>query len=130
MVRFVRVGHGITELREETGMTKQDYRDHFEAFVAEMREVTLAKNEDYSAGTADAMNDYKCAAVEVDVTPVQAWLVLMMKHVRAIQRYAKTGNVSSEAIHGRFVDLANYAMLGDALVKDLEKLKVEREAGR
>lgn len=107
-------------------MTHDEYRQHFERFLQEMRVVTRAKNADYSAGTEDAMHDYHAASAETGVTPVQAWMVLMMKHVRAIQRYAKTGSVSSESIHGRFVDLANYAVLGDALVKDLVARKRRR----
>lgn len=100
-------------------MTHADYKSHVAAFLREMGEVTSAKNADYSAGTDDAMANYYELASASGVTPVQAWMCLMMKHVTAVMRYAKTGSVSSEDIHGRFVDLANYAMLGDALVKDL-----------
>lgn len=98
-------------------MTRAEYEAHFDAFVAEMREVTMAKNDDYSAGTADAMRNYSELASAAGVTPFQAWMCLFMKHVTAIMRYAKDGRVSSESIHGRFVDVANYAALGDALVR-------------
>jgi hypothetical protein len=100
-------------------MTHEEFATHVKEFLIEMRETMAAKNPDYSAGTDDAMNDYHSASSATGVTPLQAWAVLTMKHVHAIQRYVKTGSVSSEAIHGRFVDLANYAVLGDALVKDL-----------
>lgn len=109
-------------------MTHEDYARHVEKFTDEMRAVTLTKNKDYCAGTDDAMHDYHAAAIESAITPMQAWSVFMMKHVRAIQRYVKTGSVSSESIQGRFIDLANYAMLGSALVKDLEKRKIEEES--
>lgn len=104
-------------------MTHDQYSAHVKQFTDEMKEVTLAKNADYCAGTDDSMHDYHAAAVESAITPMQAWSVFMMKHVRAIQRYIKTGSVSSEAIQGRFIDLANYAMLGSALVNDLEAKK-------
>lgn len=100
-------------------MTHEDYAAHVETFIAEMVTTTKAKNADYSAGTDDAMHDYHASAIECDVTPMQAWFMLFMKHVRAVQRYVRTGAVASESIHGRFIDLANYAMLGDALVRDL-----------
>lgn len=100
-------------------MTHEEYATHVGEFTGEMLEVTRAKNADYSAGTDDAMRNYYELSAASGATPVQAWMVLMMKHVTAIMRYAKDGRVSSESIHGRFVDLANYAMLGDALVKDL-----------
>ncbi len=101
-------------------MTHEEYAEHVRQFVAEMTQVTKAKNADYCAGTDEAMNDYYSASERANVTPVQAWAVLFMKHVHAVERFVKTGTVSSEAIHGRFIDLANYAMLGDALVKDME----------
>lgn len=102
-------------------MTMDEYAQHVNGFLAEMRAVTEAKNPDYSAGSNDAMAHYHDAAVEVGVTPLQVWLVLLTKHLQAIRRYARTGTVSSEAIRGRFVDVANYAMLGAALVEDLAR---------
>lgn len=102
-------------------MTHQDYNAHVIEFTERMKSVTWAKNADYSAGTADAMHDYYAAAEECDVTPIKAWFVLFMKHVRAIQKFVRTGRVESEPMTGRFTDVANYAMLGDALVKDMAK---------
>ena len=104
-------------------MTHEDYAQHVKEFTTEMTAVTTAKNPDYSAGTDDAMGNYYECSEAGGITPIQAWSVLMMKHFTAIKRFIKTGRVSSEPIHGRFVDLANYAMLGDALVKDLENKK-------
>jgi hypothetical protein len=94
-----------------------------------MRDVTAAKNADYSAGSDDAMQNYYELSNASGCTPVQAWMCLFMKHVTAVMRYAKTNSVSSEAIHGRFVDMANYAVLGDALVKDLEAKKLVATVG-
>lgn len=102
-------------------MTHDDYRRHCQEFLAEMLQVTRSKNPDYSAGTDDAMNDYKSAAARLGVTPFQAWAVLLTKHIHAVERFVKTGKLSSESIHSRLIDLANYAMLGDALVKDLAR---------
>lgn len=100
-------------------MTKEEYQRHVTEFLTEMRAITEAKNVDYSAGHDDAMANYYELSNASGVTPFQAWMVLMMKHVTAIMRYSKVGSVVSESIHGRMVDLANYAMLGDALIKDL-----------
>ena len=102
-------------------MTHDDYRKHVSEFLAEMKAVTDAKNPDYSAGQDDAMANYYELAAAAGITPVQAWMCLMMKHVTAIMRYSKVGSVTSEPIRGRLIDLANYAMLGAALVKDLEE---------
>lgn len=102
-------------------MTHDDYAKHVREFTDEMRAVTEAKNADYSAGSDDSMNNYYELSAATGVTPVQAWMCLAMKHWTAVMRYAKTGSVSSEVIHGRFIDLANYMMLGAALVKDIEQ---------
>ncbi len=96
--------------------------------MAEMKGVTDAKNPDYSAGTLDAMANYYELASAAGITPMQAWMCLMMKHVTAIMRFVKVGNVTSEPIRGRFIDLANYAMLGAALADDLEARKADRQA--
>jgi len=102
-------------------MTHEEYAAHVKKFTGEMASVTAAKNPDYSAGTDDAMNDYHSTAERAGITPTQAWFVLLCKHVHAVERYVKTGQLSSETIHSRLIDLANYAMLGDALAKDLTK---------
>lgn len=105
-------------------MTHQDYAAHVLAFTEEMRAVTAAKNADYSAGTDDAMDHYHSGAEEAGITPVQVWFVLLTKHYQAIRTFVRTGSVESESIQGRFIDLANYAMLGSALVKDLKPSEV------
>lgn len=100
-------------------MTHDEYARHVDAFLAEMREVTTRKNADYSAGSGDAMYDYRHTAEELGCSPREAWAVLFMKHVHAVLRWVKVGSVESEPIRGRFIDIANYAMLGCALDKDL-----------
>lgn len=109
-------------------MTHPEYAAHVLAFTDEMRAVTAAKNADYSAGTDDAMRNYYELSQASGCTPFQAWMCLFFKHVTAVMRYSKDGKVSSESIHGRMIDIANYAILGDALIKDLaakSDIKVE-----
>lgn len=77
------------------------------------------KNHDYSEREGDALSSFKDLAKQSGLTPLQCWSVLMAKHVLAIQRFILSGELKSESIHGRFVDLANYARLGDLLVQDL-----------
>jgi hypothetical protein len=102
-------------------MKHRAYAQHVQKFVGEMKRVTKAKNADYSAGTDDAMANYYEVGDAAHVSPLQAWMVLVAKHLTAIKRFIKDGRVDSESIHGRFIDLANYGMLGDALVKDLRE---------
>ncbi len=105
-------------------MTHDSYATHVQAFLAEMDAVTKAKNADYSAGTKDAMDHYHSGAEEAGVTPVQVWFIMLMKHYQAIRRYVREGRLDSEPIHGRMIDMANYAMLGDALVNDLTNREI------
>lgn len=103
-------------------MRHEEYHNHVHAFVAEMAEVTSKKNPDYSMNQ-DAMNNFKAIATMLgngSITPRIVWAVLMGKHLTAIMSHMAQGkSLKDETIHGRFIDLANYAMLGDALDKDL-----------
>lgn len=100
-------------------MRFDDYAEHVTDFTSEMTEVTGKKNPDYSVGDDDAMGNFKIIGEDADVEPLTAWAVLFFKHVTAIMSYVRKGKLMDESIHSRFIDLANYCMLGDALVKDL-----------
>ncbi len=102
-------------------MKHEEYARRVLEFTEEMRAVTRAKNADYSAGSDDAMNNYYELAGFSGVTPMQCWMCLIGKHWTAIMKYVKTGCVASESIHGRMVDLANYAILGDSLIDDIKE---------
>lgn len=106
-------------------MTHDEYAEHVKKFTGEMQALTAAKNADYSAGSSDSMYNFKTAGDRAGTSALQAWWVLTTKQLLAIERFVKDGKVSSESIHSRFLDMANYAMLGDALVVDLE---IERQA--
>lgn len=101
-------------------MKHEDYKDHVFAFTNEMNKVTEAKNHDYSVYDNDAMSNFKAIGTILGVSPTVVWSVLWMKHVTAVINHMAQGKtLRDETIHGRFIDLANYAMLGDALIKDL-----------
>ena len=109
-------------------MTHEEYKNHVKKFTDEMLDVTKTKNADYSAGTLDAMYSYHSTADRTGITPIQAWFVLLCKHIHAIERYVKIEQLNSETIHSRLIDLANYAMLGDALVNDLLERKINAKS--
>lgn len=101
-------------------MIHDDYKMHVAKFTNEMVEVTQKKNHDYSVRDDDAMDNFKLVGEMLGISPRLVWSVLWMKHVTAvINHMAKDKTLKDETIHGRFIDLANYAMLGDALDKDL-----------
>jgi hypothetical protein len=101
-------------------MNSQQFEQHKDKFIGEMKALMDTKNPDYSMND-DCMNNYKWIADNTGLTPVQAWGVLMLKHISAIVTYIKKGGLMDEPIHGRLLDLANYALLGDGLIEDMRQ---------
>jgi hypothetical protein len=82
-----------------------------------MFEILDTKGPDYS-NSDDRLANFKRLGSLLGIPPIQVWAVYAMKHMDAIMTYAKSGKVESEEITGRFLDLANYAVLGAALVQE------------
>jgi hypothetical protein len=101
-------------------MTQPELIGVFERQFAECLQEMGAKNPDYSGidVSQDALGNFKEAAVRAGITTAQAWLVFFNKHVMAIERFARTGRLSSETIQGRITDLINYLGFLRALVED------------
>lgn len=102
-------------------MTHSDLAKFAEAFLAEMHSVLVRKNRDYAGSDNDALEGLKSPADRAGILARQAWKVFTEKHWRAIEKWVKTGTLESEGIRGRFLDLANYALLGAALAAECEK---------
>lgn len=100
-------------------MKPEDFNAYVTEFKQKMEDISSKKNLDYSAGSNDPLNDYKSAAARLNLSPIQAWSVLFTKHIHAVERFVKVGSVESEHIEDRLIDIANYAILGAALIKDL-----------
>lgn len=86
--------------------------------MTEADKVIKVKGRDYTKGSIDRLANFKTAADDAGITPLQAWLVFYNKHHAAICSFVKTGGQSeSEPIFGRFVDALNYLRLGWLLAK-------------
>lgn len=96
-----------------------------DSFFADIRKIMDVKNKDYSAGSQDCLFNYYDASQRTGTTPLQAWGVLFMKHIHAIETFIKTGHVSSEPIEERLKDAAAYCSLGFALIKELREKQKE-----
>ena len=105
-------------------MNEKRFQELVKSMVAEEMEEHIRKSGDYADPdrTGDILDDFKAGAKELDITPVKYLLVHMSKHLRAIQRYCRTGNIMSEDINNRIKDARNYMALLKALIED-EKLK-------
>ena len=88
----------------------------FEACRAEME----AKNPDYSGMdvSGDALGSFKQVAERVGMTPLRTWCAYFSKHALAVERFARTGQVSSEKIAGRITDAINYLIFLRALAEE------------
>lgn len=82
--------------------------------------INDTKGEEYVAGNEDALNNFKQVAKMIGVTPLQVCLVFMYKHFCAIASHAKRGEVLSEPIEGRVLDLRLFAALYLALTQEEE----------
>ena len=103
-------------------MNTPELTEFADGFVASMHAILGVKGPSYSGATdptADRLGNFKRCAKAAGVTPMQAWLIYFQKHVDAVSTYVRTG-LQSEPIMGRFLDLANYALLGAALVEEHE----------
>ena len=101
-------------------MNEERFQELVKSMVKEEMDEHVRKSEDYAdpKRTNDILDNFKAGAKELDTTPVKYLLVHMSKHIRAIQRYCRTGNVMSEAINNRIKDARNYFALLRALIED------------
>jgi len=100
-------------------MTQNDFNKFTADFFLDQGELLLNKGQDY-AGDGDRLANFKRLAKGLGLTPLQIWAVYFTKHVDALVQLAKTGSLKSEPPRGRFLDVANYAILGAALFAESE----------
>jgi len=96
-----------------TAVTRMLSNEHFIRSIVACWEIYDAKGEDYTRGLGDAdrADNFKRAAENSGISPVQAWGVYFYKHISAIWRYLRDGKLASEPIEGRIYDVINYAIL-------------------
>ena len=104
-------------------MTKKDFNKFIRKFHKSQEKLLITKGHDYTQGSDDRLLNFKEVAQLTGMTPIQVWGIYWLKHVFAICTYIKFGKVSSEAIEGRFLDEANYNLLGLALIDESSKTR-------
>lgn len=113
-------------------MNRREFAQFRDEHYAQIAAINDTKGKDY-AGEEDALSNFKIAAEQLGVTPVQVWAVYAHKHWSAIMSYAKEGDVASEPIVGRVHDLIVYGFLllgliNDALIETEAETEAEAEA--
>lgn len=97
-------------------MTKEEFESFYRVFAAAAKEVLFGKMEDY-ADAGDQLRNFKDCGSLLGVSPLMIHAVYFYKHVAAVLAYARTGVEGMEAIKDRYLDVANYAVLGAALAE-------------
>ena len=97
----------------------------FDSLVAYLNDhanrIVAAKRPDYTQESDDVLQNFKDAAAQAGITPLQVWLVHFHKQYSAVARFAKNPSCSpSEPIINRFADLRNYLQLGFALYTETQ----------
>lgn len=98
-------------------MNQADFQKHVNLMMDKMLELLSCKGDDYAMGE-DRLSNFKEIARMCGVTPIQVWAVYCGKHFSALMNYASKGRLESEPVEMRFVDLANYAVLGAAIARE------------
>jgi len=112
-------------------MTIKDFDTGTTGFIEMCSEIANRKRPDYTQMSADVLANFKDAARDAGITPLQAWLVHFQKQYSAVARFIKTygkegAPAPSESVLSRFADLYNYILLGYALYRESEHERMEK----
>ena len=106
-------------------MTYKEFTEYRDKFVAEALEISDSKSIEYTISNTDKHYNFKHVADRLGITPQQAMMVYVLKHVDAICNDAKTDKqVSDETVRSRCQDIMNYAILYASLHEEHTKGKI------
>ena len=86
------------------------------------KKVLMVKNKEYSSGE-DRLHNFKVIARKLNITPEQACLVLMQKHVVSVEDIAGGKEATPEMMDEKFGDIINYYILLRALIEERQEEK-------
>lgn len=98
-------------------MTREEFLSVMDEAYQSIREINATKGRDY-AGEADALDNFKRHAASLDLRPEQIWAVYASKHWDAVMTFCRRGQVESEPIEGRLLDVILYSFLLLALNRE------------
>lgn len=103
-------------------MTVDQQMKHVKTFLGDCWKVLGDKSLDYAPEDIVLLDVVRSAAYS-GIRPAAAMYLHLEKHVTAVRRYCATGKVTSEPIHGRFVDLINHASLIHFFIENEEVIR-------
>lgn len=101
-------------------MTRDEFQERIKKQFQTILELNNTKGHDY-AGQEDALANFKRHAETLGIPPEKVWGVYASKHWDAVLTYIREGEVKSEPVNGRIMDLILYLFLLDALIEDEQK---------
>lgn len=105
-------------------MTQSEFNDVAASLTDLAMSIVANKRKEYTEGNQDVLHNFKQAAAEAGVDPLQVWYIYFRKHLASIAYHIQNPNgTKAEPLEGRFADLMNYLPLGLALF-------IEREANQ
>ena len=100
-------------------MKSKEFNEHRQSFFEQAMTLSDAKSVEYTISNEDRLYNFKHVAARTGITPIQALMVYVLKHVDAICNDAKTGKqFSDETFMSRAHDICNYMVLATALHKE------------
>lgn len=91
-----------------------------EDLFQQIRTIRACKGMEYATET-DTLADFKEVAAEVGNSPIQTWATYVKKHLRAVDNFVRSGDVRSESIESRILDVVTYHILLLGLIEDLRE---------
>lgn len=107
-------------------MSFSDFDRHFEDLVEEIRGLSGSKGKEYANG-ADRFGNFNRLQSRIGIDAPRVCYTFLTKHLDGIEQYLKTGEVYSEAIHGRICDAMLYLALLDGLLAVAPKKRKESQ---
>jgi len=96
------------------------FKLHFD-LCTRLQDIVRAKNTDYTCATSDPFANFKAVEALGIATPVQGLLTRMtdkLSRAASLTSGNKPQAVLNESLEDTLLDLANYALLLTALIKD------------
>lgn len=107
-------------------MRSEELTSHAEWFTSAMKATCKKKNADYTGGASDALANFKVVE-NYHIPATQGLLTRMSDKMMRIGTFCSGQElqVSDEGVQDTLMDLANYAMLLSALIRDSERTMVD-----
>lgn len=97
-------------------MTKEEQIEHIRLFTDRMKGLLESKGNDYS--NDDRLSVFKLTAVLCHTTPEKVVLDKIITKVMRLSNLLSKGQPNHESIDDTIIDLVNYAVLLDQIIKE------------